>query len=166
LKVPIVGIVVGGFVITTKSPSEPDDPEEEELEEEPEDEEEELDPEEEPEEDPVVELEELPLDPEEEPEEDADEPVVDEDDPDEDEPEEPEEELPDELEPVAEIMASQQVVYGAVPGLKIQYHWKVYTEPMVKSVGIVKHPLHKVLSIFSQNLVQFWNPLWSITPFV
>jgi hypothetical protein len=69
--------------------------------------------------------------------------------------------------PVVEVplatLASQQVVYGASPELKIQYHWKVYV-PSVMVDGRVKHPVHNDLSIFSQNFEQFWNPLKSITP--
>jgi hypothetical protein len=67
--------------------------------------------------------------------------------------------VPEEPDPEAPvIIASQQVVYGADPSLKIQYHWKVYTEPAARLDGILKQPLHSDLSIFSQNLVQFWNP--------
>jgi len=75
---------------------------------------------------------------------------------------------PPELEPEEvpeDTVASQQDVYGASPLLKIQYHWKVYS-PALMSFGILKQPVQSDLSIFSQNLVQFWNPLKSMTPLV
>jgi len=55
------------------------------------------------------------------------------------------------------ISASQQVTYGAVPSLKTQRHWNVYF-PSARLSGTMKVPVHRDLSVFSQNRGQFWNP--------